>query len=146
MKWYQILWELPQTLLGWIITKCITIESRTEYNGRCLNYFKIDNWFSKIFSGTSLGFYILLPVGSSIVTVSHEYGHCLQSKKWKWLYLPVIGIPSICNNLRGRKIYKSMTYEERQADYYSRYPEKEADKLGGIVWVDGIRVLKDRLH
>jgi len=45
MKWYQILWELPQTLLGWTISKCLTVESRTVYNGRCLIYFKADNWF-----------------------------------------------------------------------------------------------------
>jgi len=32
-----------------------------------------------------------------------------------------------------------MTYEEVQKDYYNRYPEKEADKLGGVVWVDGER-------
>jgi len=63
----------------------------------------------------------------------------LQSKKWSWLYLFVIGLPSLCNNLRGRKIYESMTYEEVQKDYYNRYPEKEADKLGGVVWVDGER-------
>jgi len=142
MKWYQILWELPQTLLGWIIFKCVTIENRTKFNTRCLIYFKRDNWFSKLFSGTSLGFYILLPAGSSYVTARHEYGHCLQSKKWGWLYIPVIGIPSMCNNLRGRRIHKNMTYEETQKDYYSRYPEKEADKLGGITWLDGERVLK----
>ena len=132
-------WELPQTILGWIISKCLTVESKTEYNSRCLIYFKADNWFSKLLSGTSLGYFILLPVDRDDVTVRHEYGHCLQSKKWGWLYLFVIGIPSLCNNLRGRKIYESMTYEEVQKDYYNRYPEKEADKLGGVVWVDGER-------
>ena len=142
MKWNQILWELPQTLVGWIISKCVKIESREYINGRCLIIFKKDNWFSNLISGTSLGYYILLPVVRDEVTVRHEYGHCLQSKKWGWLYIPIIGLPSICNNLRGRKVYKNMVYEEVQKDYYNRYPEKEADELGGVVWVDGVRVVK----
>ena len=139
MKWYQVLWEFPQILVGWIISKCVEVESREYYNGRCIIYFKRNNWFSKIISGTSLGYYILLPMGRDEVTVAHEYGHCLQSAKWGWLYIPVIGIPSIMNNLRGRSIHPLMTYDEVQEDYYGRYPEKEADKLGGVVWVDGVR-------
>ena len=143
MKWYQIIWELPQTLLGWLISIYVTIESRQKCNGRCIIYFKRDNWFSNIFSGTSLGYYILLPMGRDEVTVAHEYGHCLQSAKWGPLYITVIGLPSVCNNLRGRKLYPSMTFDKVQEDYYNRYPEKEADQLGGVVWVDGRRVLKD---
>jgi len=139
MKWYQILWELPQTILGWIISIYLTVESKEYYNGRCIIFFERNNWFSRTFSGTSLGFYILLPVNSSQVTVAHEYGHCLQSIKWGPLYIPVIGLPSIINNLRGRRVYKNMTVSEVQEDYYNRYPEKEADKLGGVVWVDGVR-------
>ena len=143
MKWYQILWELPQTLLGWIISKCVTIKFVKEYNGRWIICFRQDNWLSKLISGTSLGRFILLPVDDiDKITVAHEYGHCLQSAKWGWLYLPVIGLPSMCNNLRGRKIYPRMTYEEVQKDYYNRYPEKEADRLGGVIWVDGERILK----
>ena len=143
MKWYQILWELPQTLLGWLISKCVTIENKTEHEGRRLIFFKRNNWFSRTFSGGSFGFYIFLPVDSDQITVAHEYGHCLQSKKWGPLYIPVIGLPSMSNNLRGRSIYPLMTYNEVQEDYYNRYPEKEADQLGGVVWLEGERVLKD---
>ena len=143
MKWYQILWEFSQTLFGWLISKCVTIEIKSKYNDRCLIYYKRDNWFSKLISGSSLGYYILLPVDRDDVTVAQEYGHCLQSKKWGWFYLLVIGLPSMFNNLRGRKIYSSMTYEEVQKDYYNRYPEKEADKLGGVIWVDGMRIYRE---
>ena len=139
MKWCQIIWELPQTLLGLIISCFLTILKKSNYLGRRIMIFKRNNWFSQLFSGTSLGFYILLPAGRDEVTVMHEYGHCLQSAKWGWLYPLVIGIPSLYNNLRGRKVYKNKTYEEVQKDYYNRYPEKEADELGGVVWVDGVR-------
>ena len=30
-----------------------------------------------------------------ITTIKHEYGHAIQSVKWGWLYLIVIGIPSL---------------------------------------------------
>jgi len=50
MKWYQVLWELPQTLLG-----CIVQLFLTE-----------------------------------------------KKDKWGWLYLIVVGIPSIRNNLKAR--------------------------------------------
>ena len=132
MKWHQILWELPQTVLGWFVSRRVTVENETAYKGRRMLWFKEDSWFSRLLSSGSLGLYILLPSGSDLNAAGHEYGHCLQSAKWGWLYLPVIGIPSLFNNLRGRIVYKGWTRAQSEADYYSRYPEKEADRLGGV--------------
>ena len=134
MKLWQMLWEFPQTLLGWIVFRLLKIENKSDFKGRLLCFFKREGRVSNFLSGVSLGFYILLPVSSnSEETIMHEYGHCLQSRKWGWLYLFVIGIPSLFNNLRGRIVYKGWTRGRARKDYYSRWPEKEADFLGGVV-------------
>jgi hypothetical protein len=59
-------------------------------------------------------------------TIDHEYGHYLQGMMFGWLYLIVIGIPSLMNNLIAR-VNKPFSN-----DYYNKYPEKWADKLGGV--------------
>ena len=133
MKWYQILRELPQIILGWIIFCFLSVKDYSHYVDRIVITFYRDNWFSKIFSGTSLGRYILLPENNNHdIVVRHEYGHCLQSKKLGWLYLLVIGIPSIINNLWDRTMHKQWDYAKRIKWYYGRYPEKQADILGGV--------------
>jgi len=65
--------------------------------------------------------------------IPHEGGHCLQSRMLGWLYLPIVGIASGLNNLKSRKNpYVSMSEDEREKWYYNFYPEKWADKLGGV--------------
>jgi len=131
MNWYQVLRELPQTLLGCIVQLFLTEKKDYGlYNDRRVVRFKK----GKFFSGTSLGYWILLPYDAGAKTVAHEYGHCLQSEKWGWLYLPVIGVPSLKNNLKARNC------ERTAKNYYNLYPEKQADLLGGVVWENGGRV------
>ena len=161
MKWYQILWELPQHIIGSIKSKAWKCKEKwahlTDEQIAWIKQFEQDNNVKvyvicreckktdpmlDLISGSSLSHIICVTDRNLKLDIPHEYGHCLQSKKRGWLYLLVIGIPSICNNLRGRKVYKDMTYEEVQKDYYNRYPEKEADELGGVVWVDGVRVVE----
>ena len=85
--------------------------------------------FRKIFSGCAL-VVIVLPKGFSKTyydkTVAHEHGHNIQSIMFGWLYLIFIGIPSICLNLLARK------FKVISDKYYTLYPEKWADKLGGV--------------
>ena len=136
MKWYNYLWELPQFLLCLIVMLFLTDKKDDGfYKDRRVIRFKK----GKFFSGTSLC-WILLPYDSEIMTVAHEWGHCMQSRDWGFLYLLVFGIPSLLNNLNGRKIHKYMTYNEVQKDYYTRYPEDDADRRGGVTWVNGERV------
>ena len=134
MKWYNFLWEGIQTLLGWIIQRFFLKGKKDGgfYKGRKIIWFQK----GKFFSGTSLGYYILLPYDAGEKTVAHEYGHCLQSSDLGPLYLPVAGVPSLYNNLKAR--YCARTKE----NYYKRYPEADADKRGGVVWRDGYRVLE----
>ena len=76
--------------------------------------------------GIALGKYIIVSEHSDLLTIRHEYGHCRQSKRLGWLYLFVIGIPSI--------IYAAwwVKFDKGRHDYYDFYTERWADKLGGI--------------
>jgi len=74
----------------------------------------------------SLGEYIITHEHPTVQTLRHEYGHTLQARKWGILYLITVGIPSIVFNILTRmKILPGNTY-------YKRYPENEADILGGV--------------
>ena len=77
--------------------------------------------------GISLGKYIIVNQWSTKKTIMHEYGHCLQSKKLGWLYLAVIGLPSIVWAMLYGSVVKST-----KNGYYKFYTESWADKLGGV--------------
>lgn len=119
-------WCLPQTLLG-LVVKLI-------YKGKpySVTYFdKIYHCYNfKNKSGSiSLGKYILLCNAhkNNIRVIKHEYGHFKQSLMLGWLYLVVIGLPSF--------VWANWfsTYRlKHNISYYSFFPEKWADKLGGV--------------
>ena len=84
--------------------------------------------------GVSLGWYVFMDQRYEEKDWKHEFGHCIQSRRWGLFYLLTVGILSaIFNNLQDRLFHKSWDWEKRHKWYYSRYPEKQADKLGGVV-------------
>lgn len=110
------LWQLPQNLLGLLFLLFIRGEERHKL-GDITFYYK--DGFT---GGISLGNYII--IGSKCQkSVKHEYGHCRQSQRLGWLYLIVVGLPSILHAAFCRC---------RRHSYYSFYTEKWADKLGGV--------------
>jgi hypothetical protein len=127
-----VLWQLPQFALGWLVEWYYRIGADYivgEYNGVRVVY------SMKMEKGVSFGRVIILPYkyrrlyslnAYARVMHAHEYGHCVQSRKYGWLYLFVIGIPSAMWNWAHENIDK---YEE--ADYYSFWTEKNANELGG---------------
>ena len=126
--WIHV-WMFPQNLLGllllWIFRKKKTfMESYRECRVYAIE--------SRTLSGLSLGRYIILNRGQVQdnkkyrEAIGHEYGHFRQGRIFGIFYLLAIGIPSVLNHLRSRK-------NKRVFDsYYQRYPEKWADKLGGV--------------
>ena len=125
--YFKCLWELPQNLLGRIIKKVCKTTHYTDYNDSIVYSWDIDG-------GMSLGRYIFVPFYNISPTtkyaselIKHEYGHRVQSKYLGWLYLLVIGLPSLiwaqCFGWYRKKTGKS---------YYDFYTEKWADKLGGV--------------
>ncbi len=124
-------WELPQNALGamlfgasWVAGKVTRVDVE---NGRCI----IDAGI-----GVSLGSFVFFSEAGNRYFVEdelqrrHEIGHTYQSRWLGPLYLPLVGIPSV-----GRVLY-SMAHREitgrRWDGYFDGYPERWADRLGGI--------------
>ena len=118
MKLLLWVWCFPQMLAG-LIVKVVT---RAENKGSYYTY--------GIKRGSlSLGSYIFLcpQHDGNTRVLKHEYGHTRQSLYLGWLYLLVIGLPSIiwagCLKQYRRK---------HNVSYYAFYTERWADKLGGV--------------
>lgn len=115
------IWQLPQNILGLLLVWLYGAH-RWSLNEE-YRYFTAD----KMPSGISLGEYIILnPLSCTTNNIKHEYGHQLQSRRLGWLYLLVIGIPSLLGNLYSRLLHKDSDW------YYSQPWEKWADKLGKV--------------
>jgi hypothetical protein len=127
----RILWELPQNLLGFILFQVYSVDCdcmEVPYGDARILYSE------RMRGGISLGRFIILPRkyrnnSSSYVrdTIGHEYGHTRQSAWLGWLYLVVIGLPSLL------WAWAHSTFRRLQeVDYYSFFTEKWADELGGV--------------
>lgn len=114
-------WELPQTLLGFILKLIYSVEKTENYNDIKLVH------LAKSRIGISLGRYILVHKKPLVRTKKHEYGHCRQSKYFGPLYLIIIGLPSITLNVLSQLIGGKFS-----DNYYNRFPENWADKLGKV--------------
>ncbi|MDR1956480.1 MAG: hypothetical protein LBQ30_06455 [Treponema sp.] len=125
-------WQIPQHVLAFLVygyLKCLGNHITKEYyRGKTLYRFD-KSWF-----GVALGQYIFLHNRCGLEAIAHEFGHCRQSMLFGPLYLIVIGIPSaVGNNLWDRVFHQAWPSKRRQQWYYSRYPERWADVLGGVV-------------
>ena len=122
MKWYEILWQLPQYILGYLYLwiNYNNIMSGFMYNGA--SYFVLRNQRG---SFTFCKDYIFLSKKAwhNDHTIKHEYGHTIQSKWLGWLYLLVIGLPSII----WAFIHSNFSTGKKYEDFYT---EKWASKLG----------------
>ena len=114
------IWQLPQNLVGLFVRHIYTGEVKHRVAG-------IDFWYCKSFEGgISLGNMVM--IGSKYeLTVRHEYGHQKQSKMLGWLYLPIIGLPSII----WAGLYGSIIKTTHNG-YYRFYTERWADRLARV--------------
>ncbi len=127
------IWQLPQNLFGAILVWLYNVESSREWNDVPVYYTPL------MPSGISLGRYIILndhyennTWQNSINTHNHEWGHTRQSAYLGWLYLLLIGLPSLCGNIYDRIAHKDWPYTESAKWYYNQPWEKWADKLGNV--------------
>ena len=112
------LWQFPQNLVGLLFLLFIRGEKKQTLHG-------ITFYFSKRFpGGISLGSFIILGYANE-KSIRHEYGHSIQSKYLGWLYLPVVGLPSLLHAAFHdcRSIGKT---------YYHYWTETWADRLSGV--------------
>lgn len=106
------LWQLPQNIIGILIVLfCVAGKDNNDVYICDYNF------------GVSLGHFIIMNKGYSHTDLKHERGHQKQSLYLGWLYIPLIGIPSLIGNIIDRFI---------PIDYYNQPWEKWADKLGGV--------------
>lgn len=126
---FLYIWQLPQNLLGLVLRVFYPAEKKLDYKGLVVRF------NSRFPSGISLGKTILLrkyPTNQSLWnSVKHEYGHHIQSEKYGWLYLIIIGIPSITFNIWDRLFHDD---DPKWYYWYYNLPwEKDADEKGGVV-------------
>lgn len=123
MGFLKFLHQLPQNLLGLLIY-LVNIKSVKRVYESSLNvwYYTAKHVSDK---GISLGRYIFIDSDRELTlnTIRHERGHQKQSLYLGWLYLLVIGLPSLIGNILHRYI---------EFDYYSQLWEAWADKLGNV--------------
>lgn len=121
---FLFIWQLPQNLLGivWLNVNIICYYG-VNHMGRIDD--KVDWYVIPTKSGAiSFGKYIISYENANYFsTIKHELGHCKQSLYLGWLYLIVIGIPSLiwCG------IWK---YTKKPYDWF--YTERWANKLGKV--------------
>lgn len=112
----SFLWCLPQNLLG----LAVMIFTGAKRVG--------DHYHYKLTGGSvSLGEFIFLAPydWDDQRVLNHERGHREQSRRLGWLYLPLVGIPSVIWQVCFRS-YRS----NHGVDYYDFYTERWADRLG----------------
>ena len=123
MEAIKYIHQLPQNLLG-LIVYLVNIKSVKRVYESSLNvwYYTAKHVSDK---GISLGRYIFIDSDRELTlnTIRHERGHQKQSLYLGWLYLLVIGLPSLIGNILHRYI---------EFDYYSQLWESWADKLGNV--------------
>ena len=120
------LWELPQNILGLMVIIVLRPWYSVSWN---------DCYFTeKLKYAISLGTYTIAPREeyNNICVMWHERGHRLQSKKYGWLYLPVVFIPAAFRDLWDKVAHRKWSHWKREKWYYSGFPEKQADELGKL--------------
>ena len=125
----QIVWGLPQTLVGAVVFLACCRRPHFFYHGAIVTVWRL--WGK----GLSLGPFVFLcrlgpaapPTQVDEQLLVHEYGHTVQSLIFGPLYLPVMGLPSLvwatAPALKRRR-------HDNQASYYAFYPERLANWLG----------------
>lgn len=136
MKFLLWIWEFPQNLIGFLMTRKPDFTIERKFKGEWVRVYYTHNVFG---AGVCLGEYIILDytrycgLSRAGIAVDHECGHRTQSRIFGWLYLLVIGLPSVIRNIWDRLFHRKWTSERRSGWYYNGYPEKWADKIGGVV-------------
>ena len=117
----QILWGLPQTLLGFAVFLRFRKAPHYRYHGAV-----VTEWKKR--TGLSLGLFVFIPEGNLGKNfLVHEYGHTIQSLLLGPLYLIVVGIPSaVWCNLSWCDSYR----RKRKCSYQCLYTERWANRLG----------------
>lgn len=128
-----VLWELPQNIAGAITWLCY--RRRRKVQG--VQAARLCLFIETGFTGVSLGRFVFWTrVSNRFAHLEHdcrmhEYGHSLQSALLGPLYLLLIGLPSLGRVYYARYYFRK--HGKSWTNYYQGYPERWADRLGGVV-------------
>ena len=99
-------WELPQTIVGWFFTVFCALAGRVDRVDVLGGITFVSGRVHSFGGGVSLGTFVDLwlwhemrgenerfVLGDQLCM--HEFGHTADSQRFGWLYLPVIGLPSL---------------------------------------------------
>ena len=115
---FYIIWQIPQILVALVMLPFMGKKKLIRKENYCWVY-ECEN----MSGGISLGCFIFLSKYSAKreTTIMHELGHVKQSHMLGWLYLIIIGLPSILwATFNGNRCY------------YSFYTESWANDLMGL--------------
>lgn len=127
------IWQLPQNLLGLLVIKVTRAELSTLFVDKDQPYYR--SRLDHCSFGVCFGEYIIFGAyTASIIGWKHEAGHRKQSRMLGPLYLLVVGLPSVARNVWDRVAHRSWGITRRAEWYYSSYPEKWANRLGGVTY------------
>jgi hypothetical protein len=128
---WSVLWEQPQTALGVLLLLVRWAFGLVEHIER-----SDGRLFIQTRGGVSLGVFVFYNGQESRYfyprsgTREHEYGHTFQSRWLGPLYLLVVGAPSVARGIYAI-VYRELT-GRRWRGYFDGWPEKQADRLGGV--------------
>ena len=133
----RFVWELPQLWTGYLFAQWRNIVSRVERVDTLegVTFVTGRHWVSRAYAGVSLGCFANMWVSGGIGDdfeqyaqhspfniFRHEYGHTVDSQLWGWLYLPVVGLPSLVSQTLGL----SPKAHHRHDDFWA---ERRADRF-----------------
>lgn len=126
----SVTWMLPQTLIGLCLGLGTFALKRLP--GKPYKKAWIIHWKRY---GVSLGLFIFTDENNR-QNVQHEYGHFKQSLMLGPLYLLIVGLPSFIRASVWYLYKKDIAEWYYKKSYYCGYPERWADKLGGVkrIW------------
>lgn len=115
----MFLWQLPQNIVALVMLPFLGKMKLIKYD---LYAFVFE--CEKMNGGISLGNFIFLSpnLAKKEASISHELGHTLDSHRYSWLYLFIIGIPSICWAM----------FKPADSCYYDFFTERRANKNAGL--------------
>ncbi|MFP4484566.1 MAG: hypothetical protein ACLFO1_06890 [Spirochaetaceae bacterium] len=127
------LWQLPQHLLGLVLLVALRAAGFGTTRYRRARVVLVPGNV-----GLSLGHFIFISrrhrtpdLRGNDTLLRHEYGHTIQSHMLGWLYLPLVGVPSIVQAAFSFAAAR-LGYPGPGRRYYRRFPENWADRLGGV--------------
>ena len=133
-------WELPQAFVGWLFSVARALVGRVERVDVLGGITFVSGKARSFGGGVSLGTFVDLWLwhalpgrNESFVLCDqlcmHEFGHTADSQRFGWLYLPIIGLPSL-RSARGKGNHNVFWTEIRANKHAKHY----FTKYYGIAW------------